>query len=256
MKSVITVRVAGLAVSAFAALAAAQPTDSFHITQIEQVIRSVNGDSTKQAIQLRMRSFGQQFMASARVIVRDAAGANPIIVKDMTTNCSSGNPGDHVLICSAAFAASTTPVTVPDYTITNPIPASYFAAGRLTFEDDFGTIYWSLSWGGAAYTGPTTGSITNDADGIFGPSVSFQLPSSGAQAMRFTGTLSAPSTNNAADYALTSGATTWVNNAGASFTLSAGPAPCYPNCDNSTVAPTLNANDFQCFLNLFATGCR
>jgi hypothetical protein len=27
------------------------------------------------------------------------------------------------------------------------------------------------------------------------------------------------------------------------------------NCDQSTTAPTLNANDFQCFLNAFAAGC-
>ena len=33
-----------------------------------------------------------------------------------------------------------------------------------------------------------------------------------------------------------------------------GPAPCYPNCDNSTSPPILNANDFQCFLNEFAAG--
>jgi hypothetical protein len=29
----------------------------------------------------------------------------------------------------------------------------------------------------------------------------------------------------------------------------------YANCDGSTVAPVLNANDFQCFLNAFASGC-
>jgi hypothetical protein len=29
----------------------------------------------------------------------------------------------------------------------------------------------------------------------------------------------------------------------------------YANCDGSTVAPILNANDFQCYLNTFATGC-
>jgi hypothetical protein len=28
---------------------------------------------------------------------------------------------------------------------------------------------------------------------------------------------------------------------------------CYPNCDESTVPPTLTANDFQCFLNSFAS---
>ena len=35
------------------------------------------------------------------------------------------------------------------------IPASYFAAGRLAFQK-FG-IRWSVSWGGAGYTGPNTG---------------------------------------------------------------------------------------------------
>jgi hypothetical protein len=29
----------------------------------------------------------------------------------------------------------------------------------------------------------------------------------------------------------------------------------YANCDGSSTEPTLNANDFQCFLNAFATGC-
>jgi hypothetical protein len=31
-------------------------------------------------------------------------------------------------------------------------------------------------------------------------------------------------------------------------------APCYANCDASTGSPVLTANDFQCFLNRFATG--
>ena len=35
---------------------------------------------------------------------------------------------------------------------------------------------------------------------------------------------------------------------------SALPAPCYANCDGFTVAPILTGNDFQCFLNTFATG--
>jgi hypothetical protein len=34
-----------------------------------------------------------------------------------------------------------------------------------------------------------------------------------------------------------------------------GTTPCYANCDNSTVPPILNVNDFQCFLNKFAVGC-
>jgi hypothetical protein len=34
----------------------------------------------------------------------------------------------------------------------------------------------------------------------------------------------------------------------------AGPAPCYANCDGSTIAPVLNVLDFNCFLNRFAAG--
>lgn len=32
------------------------------------------------------------------------------------------------------------------------------------------------------------------------------------------------------------------------------PAPCYPNCDQSTTLPILNINDFVCFLNAFVAG--
>ncbi len=32
------------------------------------------------------------------------------------------------------------------------------------------------------------------------------------------------------------------------------PAPCYPNCDGSSVQPCLNVLDFSCFLNKFAAG--
>jgi hypothetical protein len=49
-----------------------------------------------------------------------------------------------------------------------------------------------------------------------------------------------------------------VNNTGsddsdANFTIGT-PPPCYANCDNSTVAPILNVQDFSCFLNRFASG--
>jgi hypothetical protein len=37
-------------------------------------------------------------------------------------------------------------------------------------------------------------------------------------------------------------------------TLARFPGPCYPNCDNSTVSPTLNIADFTCFLSEFAAG--
>jgi hypothetical protein len=46
----------------------------------------------------------------------------------------------------------------------NLIPASYFAAGSLMWESDSGIVYWRLSWGGAAYTGPCTGNTANGVD--------------------------------------------------------------------------------------------
>ena len=43
---------------------------------------------------------------------------------------------------------------------------------------------------------------------------------------------------------------------GESFSITGGfwidGAFCYPNCDGSSLQPTLTANDFQCFLNKFA----
>jgi hypothetical protein len=99
------------------------------------------------------------------------------------------------------------------------MPASFFAAGKLTFEDDLGNVYWGLAWGGAGYTGTNTGLPDNDPDGNFNPPFGGPLPSTNAQALRFTGAAAAPSTNNLADYALTAGNAVFTNNAGASTTV-------------------------------------
>jgi len=103
--------------------------------------------------------------------------------------------------------------------MTNVIPASYLAAGKLTFEDDLGTVYWSLAWGGGAYTGTNTGTIDNDADGNFSPPFPGVMQSANTQAVRFPGAANAPSTNNAADYALTAAAAVFTNNAGGNTTV-------------------------------------
>ena len=189
---------------------------SFHLMQIEQLIVGVSGDDTAQAIQLRMRSNGQNLVQQAKLVVRDAAGLNPITVVDMGSQVPNGALGSRVLITSATF-----PGGVPDFVMTNEIPSSYFAAGSLTFEEDDGSIYWRLSWGGNAYTGPTTGLITNDNDGDFGK-FGTGLPSCGVYTLQFTKAANAKSTNNAADYVFTSDQNDdYVNNAGASFNVNA-----------------------------------
>jgi len=192
---------------------------SFHIMQIEQVIAGVNGDTSAQAIQFRMRTGFQNQVQNGKFIVRDAAGANPIVLAQASGPALNQGTGVRVLYATPSFASHTNPPAVANVTMTNAIPVSYLAAGTLTFEDTFGTIYWRLSWGGASYTGPGTGSVTNDADGQFNPPFGSALPSSTLQALLFNGAAGAMSTNNLADYSITAGPAVFTNNAGTSFTL-------------------------------------
>ncbi len=201
-----------------ASLALAAPAHaSFHFMQIEQAIGGVDGDTTQQAVQLRMRFDGQDQLQLSRLVVRDAAGQNPITLIDMTTTVGIDTAGSRVLIATPDFIAAQ--AATADFTMA-AIPASYLAAGALSFEQDNGQVLWLLAWGGAGYTGPATGATTNDADGNFAPPFGAALPSASTQALLFTGAATAMSTTNAADYALTAGAAQFSNNAGGSVTVS------------------------------------
>jgi hypothetical protein len=216
-------RVCRLALAVGASLLASSPgftvPNSFHLMQIEQVIGGVGGNVNLQAIQLRMRSSGQNLVSFTRVRAWNALGMNPVVIVDMTTDVAGANTGDRILIASPQFAAAF-PGAPPDFLMTTLMPASFFPAGKITFEDDSGTsVYWSLAWGGAGYTGTNTGTMDNDADGIFNPPFGGPLPSSNNQALRFPGLATAMSTNNLADYALTAGNAVFTNNAGQSITV-------------------------------------
>ena len=191
---------------------------SFHLMKIEEVIGGVGGNTSQQAIQLRMRSPFQNVVGSAqaRLIAWDAAGLNPVTLIVFPSNVTNSAQGSRILVVSSAFA-SAHPGIPGDFTMTSVIPSSYLPAGRLTFEDSVGTILWSVAWGGAGYTGSTLGSTTNDSDGEFGPPFASRLPSSSNQALRFTtpdAAGDAASTNNLADYAVTPGPSVFTNNAG------------------------------------------
>jgi len=193
---------------------------TFHNMQIEQVIGGVDGDNTVQAIQLRMRSSFQNLVQNSRLVAWDAAGANPVVISTPASSVPNQGAGVRVLIASASFASATSPAASPDFTMDNLIPASYLAAGSLTFENSAGSIvYWRLSFGGGSYTGSNSGSTTNDLDGDFGPPFAGPLPSSDTQAVRFQGSGTAMSTTNEADYSLTGGDAVFRNNAGQSFTV-------------------------------------
>lgn len=187
---------------------------SFHFMQIEQVIGGVDGDTTQQAIQLRTRAGGQNLVSQARVRAFDAAGGSPVLLVDMGSNVPMAGAGVRILIATAEFAAAQG--VTPDFIMTSPIPPGYLAAGRITFEQNTGTILWSLSWGGAGYTGSNAGDTDNDANGDFGPPFANALPSASVSALLFTGPSNALSTTNLADYGITKGPALFTNNAGES----------------------------------------
>lgn len=209
-------RVAFLAAAVSAFVGATPAYASFHLMQIEQVVAGVGGRVDRQAVQLRMRELGQNFVSFGRIRAWDATGSNPVIIVDFGTDVANGTVGDQVLVVSSAFADA---YGAGDFVMTNPIPPSYLAAGRLTFEADLGAVYWSLSWGGSAYTGSNAGSVLNDDDGDFGPPFGSRLPTSTAAAVAFTGPASATSTTNLADYAITAEGATFTTNGGVTRTL-------------------------------------
>jgi len=206
---------------AFMSLVVSAPAHaSFHLMQIEQIIGGVDGDATAQAIQLRMRAGLQNLVQNGKLVVRDAAGANPIVVANPGVSVPNQGTGVTVLFASANFASVTSPAVVPDFPMLALIPATYLAAGSLTFEDNAGlTIIWRVSGGGGGYTGSHLGSITNDADGRFGPAFGGPLPSTSLQAVHFTGAAADLSTRNVDNYALTTGAAVFTNNGGSNFTV-------------------------------------
>lgn len=211
-----------------------QPVEaSFHAMQIEQVIAGVNGDTTAQAIQLRMRFNNQNHLAFGRMVAWDAAGGNPVIVVDFATSVPNGIAGNNVLIASNSFVAQTTPAAVPDFVMAALIPDSYLDSGSLTFERDDGLVFWRLSWGD--YTGDTTGDLFNDLDGDFGPPFPEPLPTACARALQFQGAFSDRSLTNADDYAVTTVPAVFVNNAGDGFDVNT--VDCTPfNSDCSSFA--------------------
>lgn len=201
------------------------PARATFLVQIEQVIGGANGDTSAQAIQLRYRKPGDVSLEYARLRVWDANGENPITLIDFGDPATEWPPyplqlalGYRVLIASPNFTNHTDLPVRSDFTLTNLIPEAYLAAGRITFEyRGTGDIYWSLSYGGAAYTGPTTGMPHNDDDGDFGPPFDGPLPSDSIQSLLFVSDFPWLSSTNADDYELTPSSAIFTNNAAQAF---------------------------------------
>jgi hypothetical protein len=203
---------------------------TFHLMQVEQVIGGVNDDTTAQAIQLRMRASFQNLVQNGRLVVRDSTGANPLILIQPSTSVLNSSAGDRVLLVTSNFVSTTSPAVVPDFYMTNSIPPSYLAAGRLTWEDTVGTVLWAVCWGGTNYTGPITCSTLNDDNGTNGPAFPGPLPSTGTSALLFTNTATALSRSNIVDYIVTPGSATFTNNARNGFLVVGALNPVITGC--------------------------
>jgi hypothetical protein len=197
---------------------------AFHLMQIEEIIGGIAGDPTAQAIQLRMRGGGQNQVQLSRLQAWDANGQNPVLLLDITATVSNSSGGAAILLSTASFDSYMAGVAGydSDFTLANAIPASYLSGGKVTFEDDGGGVYWSVAFGN--YTGTNTGFTDNDSNGNFGAPFPNALPTSTLRGIRFTGTSSALSTTNAADYAFTPDPATVRNNANQSFVVVPEPA--------------------------------
>lgn len=188
-----------------------------HLMQIEQVIGGIDGDADAQAVQLRLRSGGQNRVSGFAIMAFDAAGENPIVLITFPADALNGSGGDRILAGTQAFADATG--LAVDFTLEQRIPDSYLPAGQVTFGNASGTsVFWSLAWGDAAFTGSNTGSTANDPDGMFNPPVDAPLSPDGVRALLFVGsnnpdTSSEPSSNNFADYGVTNDEALFTNNA-------------------------------------------
>lgn len=193
---------------------------SYHFMQIEKVVAGVNGDTTAQGIQLRIRLAGQGQLHHAKLIAVDAAGENPVVLIDFDESVPNSQAGTRILIASLQMQAYTEPPVTEFFTMQRLIPLSYLEAGSILFTNDEETLLaWRVSWGGSTYTGPTTGSSTNDEDREFGPPYPDPLPFAGLRVLEFQGGASDKSTSNVADYQLSDEPGTLTNNAGEIFTL-------------------------------------
>jgi hypothetical protein len=128
--------------------------------------------------------------------------------------------------------------------IAGPPPAGSFksvAVGKIPFaiclRHDGTLLYWG-------FASPTLAAV---------PSGSFVAVSAGSNfaiAIRADGSVAAWGTNNVnGPLNVPPGLFSSIT---ASYEWGAAVRLCYANCDDSTVAPMLTANDFQCFLNRFA----
>ncbi len=194
-----------------------------HTMQIHKAIGGLNGFTDVQAIQLRMRQSGQGVLTGKRVYAWDAAGSNPVLLVTCDHDVANDAGGARIVIATDNFSICTSPPTEPDFVMENRIPDEYLPAGSLTWENELGTVWWRLCWGGASYTGPTNMNGLNDPDLTCEPPWDGAMPSTTLEALRFEGSFFATGTSSLDDYSIAPGAATFTTNGGLNTVLIAPP---------------------------------
>jgi hypothetical protein len=111
-------------------LAAPEAAQVFHIMEVNKLMVGYNGDTSIQAIEMKMILGGQNLVSGLSFAAYDGNGALVATLGTFTANVANGANGSRVLAATANFAA-TFGIT-PDLVITPSIPVT---SGQVAFEE-------------------------------------------------------------------------------------------------------------------------
>src|SRR5688572_24149161 len=104
-------------------------SQAFHLVEINKLMVGYNGNTSIQAIELKLISSGENFVGGAFITVYDSL-ANPVTtIGTFPGNVANGLAGDRILCATAAFASAFS--ITPDLVISPGIPA---VTGQVSFE--------------------------------------------------------------------------------------------------------------------------
>ena len=157
----LTLTVALIALSWCPADADPENTETFHIANISKIMCGFNGDSTIQAVEIKMTTGGQNLVSAMQIVIYNGSGTLVATLGTFPANVPNGLGGDNILCATAKF--QTTFGIIPDLVITPGIPVT---SGQVVYEKV-----------GCRVNGIPYGNVTTP---LAGPTVAAPLPREGA----------------------------------------------------------------------------
>lgn len=134
---------------------------TFHIANISKVMCGFNGDSTIQAVEIKMTTGGQNLVSAMQIVIYNGSGTLVATLGTFPANVPNGLGGDNILCATPKF--QTTFGIIPDLVITPGIPVT---SGQVVYEKV-----------GCRVNGIPYGNVTTP---LAGPTVAAPLPRDGA----------------------------------------------------------------------------